>query len=297
MVALFALLLLSGVRADRSAAELTRTYGGPTSHFVMIDGVRVHYRDEGSGEPILLIHGTSSSLHTWDAWTRVMSTHRRVLRLDLPGFGLTGPAPDHIYTSRRYATLVGHFLDRMGVARADVAGNSLGGRVALEFTLAQPTRVRKLILVDAAGLSGHRPPPIFRLVRTPGLGGIVEYVTPRFMVERNVEQVYGDPSLITDALVDRYHALLLREGNRHALVERLTGPQDQELDARLREVHVPTLLLWGGRDVWIPLSFGRRFARGIVGSELHVYPNAGHVPMEESPTETVRDAEAFLARP
>lgn len=294
---LLVVLLGSGFRRDLPVDELVPRYGAEPSRFVEVEGVRVHYRDQGSGPPLLLIHGTSSSLHTWDAWTAQLADHRRVVRLDLPGFGLTGPAPDHDYRAARYARFVARFLERLGIDRVDVAGNSLGGRVAMELTLAHPERVRRLVLVDAAGLSGQKPPPVFRLARIPGLNALLRWVTPRFMVRHNVEEVYGVPSRVDEALVDRYQAMLLRAGNRAALIDRLTGPRDRDLDAHLAEIHVPTLLLWGARDRWIPLSFGRRLERGIAGAELRVYDDAGHVPMEEKPLETARDVETFLAAP
>ena len=293
---LLVVLLASGIRRDVPMSELLPLYTSDASRFVDIEGMQVHYRDEGSGPPLLLIHGTSSSLHTWDAWTEALTSHRRVVRLDLPGFGLTGPAPDRDYRAARFARVAAALLDHLQIPQADVAGNSLGGRVAVELALAHPDKVRRLVLVDAAGLSGQSPPPIFRLAQTPVANRLLTVISPRVLVRANVEQVYGDPSRVTEALVDRYHAVLLREGNRQALVDRFTGPRDPDLDDRLDEIRVPTLLQWGARDVWIPLEFGRRFERGIAGAELRVYDQLGHVPMEEDPDATVRDADAFLSR-
>lgn len=294
---LLVVLLASGIRRDIPVSELKPRYATGASQFMELEGMLVHYRDEGSGPPLLLIHGTSSSLHTWDAWTEAMKDHRRVVRLDLPGFGLTGPAPDGDYRAVRLARVASAFLDRLQIPQADVAGNSLGGRVSLELALAHPEQVRRLVLVDAAGMSGQAPPPIFRLAKTPVVNNLLTVISPRFMVRNNVEQVYGDPSRVTDALVDRYHALLLREGNRRALVDRLTGPRDEDMDQRLAAVRVPVLVQWGELDAWIPLPLGRRMVAGIAGAELRVYEGLGHVPMEEDPVATARDADAFLSGP
>lgn len=287
-------LVASGVRRDLPVETLQRTYAPPPSRFVELEGMRVHYRDEGSGPPLLLVHGTSASLHTWDGWVRELATHRRILRLDLPGFGLTGPAPDADYRAERYARLLAAFLGHLGLEQVDVAGNSLGGRVALTFALEHPERVRKLVLIDATGLSGHVPPPIFRLARTPVLNQLMLHVTPRFMIARNLHDVYGEPERVTEALIDRYHALLLREGNRRALVDRLSGPADADLDARLGEIRAPTLIQWGARDRWVPIGFAHRLARGIEGSVLRIHADAGHVPMEELPEVTAAEVDAFL---
>ncbi len=294
MMAVFVLLGLLVVRCDRPRDEVVKKYGGAPSRFVELEGMLVHYRDEGVGPPLVLIHGTASSLHTWDGWSARLSTHRRVVRLDLPGFGLTGPAPDRDYRVARMARLVTALMDRLGVVQADVAGHSLGGRVALTLALDHARRVRRVILVDAAGLSGHKPAPIFALARIPVLNVVLRMATPRMLVAGNVKQVYGDPSRIDGALIDRYYELTLREGNRRAFVDRVAHTVDPELDSRLRELHLPVLVMWGERDRWIPISFGHRLQQGIEGAKMVTYPDAGHVPMEELPEKTASDAEAFL---
>src|SRR5262249_28035532 len=159
------------------------------------------YRDEGSGPPLILLHGSPSSLHTWDGWAARLSSHRRVVRLDLPGYGLTGPSPDRDYTAAHLARVVVKLMDRLGIARADVAGSSNAAGVALTLVLEQPSRVRSLVLIDAAGLSGQKLPAIFRLARVPVLHHLLTFATPRFLVKKNVEQVFGDPAHVDAATV------------------------------------------------------------------------------------------------
>ena len=281
-------------RRDIPVEDLVPRYAAPPSQFMELEGLRVHYRDEGTGPPLLLIHGTSSSLHTWDGWTARLSDRRRIVRFDLPGFGLTGPAADRDYRVERYVRVTAAFLDKLDIQRADVGGNSLGGRVAASFALEYPHRVRKLVLVDPAGLAGVAPPTIFKLAQNPVLSRLLLHLTPRFMIRRNLEQVYGDPARVTDEVVDRIHSMALRAGNRQALVDRLTGPPDPVLDDRLSELDLPVLIQWGALDAWIPPANAKRFESGIAGSRLIVYPGAGHVPMEEIPEATARDADAFL---
>lgn len=287
----------SMARPDLSRDELVARHAGPPSKFVEIEQMQVHYRDEGVGPPLLLLHGTSSSLHTWDGWVSRLVAGRRVVRLDLPGFGLTGPAPDHDYRSTRLARVARTLLDRLGIDRADVAGNSLGGRVALTLASESPERVGKLVLVDAAGMSGQAPPQIFRVARAPVVGGLLRWITPRFLVAKNVREVYGDPSRVDDPLIDRYYELARRAGNREALLKRLNGPRDPDLDAELPRIGARTLVLWGERDRWIPVELGRRMAAGLPDATLVVLPGAGHVPMEEAPQESARVASDFLSGP
>jgi pimeloyl-ACP methyl ester carboxylesterase len=288
------------VRPDIPLATLMPEYGATPSQFVGIEGMQIHYLDEGkrAGTPLVMLHGFGSSLYTWDRWVRQLAGSRRLIRLDLPGFGLTGPAPDGDYTAARYVRVVAALLDSLGVARTDIAGNSMGGRTALMFALAHPERVRKLILVDAGGFAPMPPPQLFKLAQTPILGPfVIRHVTPRFVVRRNLETVYGDPSRLTAAVVNRYWAMTLRAGNRGAMVARIIGPPDPNLADRLGELKLPVLIQWGELDQWIPVSDAYGFQRGIAGAELRVYPGAGHVSMEELPEATARDADAFLGPP
>jgi len=244
----------------------------------------------------VLLHGTSASLHTWDGWVEVLAPERRVVRVDLPGFGLTGPAPDGDYRIERYVEFVTALLDTLGIERCVLAGNSFGGWVAWETALAEPARVGALILVDAAGypLESQSVPIGFRIARIPLLNRLMEVTRPRGVIESSLRNTYGDPARVTPALVDRYYELTLREGNRAALAKRFAAGRHSGRTARLAELQVPTLILWGGRDRLIPPAYGERFRSDIAGSRLVVFPALGHVPHEEDPTATAAAARAFL---
>jgi pimeloyl-ACP methyl ester carboxylesterase len=276
---------------DRSLESLVPRWAPPPSDFLDLDGQLVHYRDQGPSSdplPLVLIHGTSASLHTWEGWVAGLSATRRVISFDLPGFGLTGPNADHDYTDARYVAFVRQFLSRLGVGRAILVGNSLGGEIAWQVALADPSRVAGLVLVDAAGFDfvPESLPLGFRIARIPVLREPMRWVLPRRAIEDSVLNVYGDPSRVTAALVDRYYELTLREGNRVALMRRMDqlapGPTE-----RLGEIKVPTLILWGERDRLIPVQWGHAFEKGIPGSKLVVFPKLGHVPQEEDPAATL----------
>jgi pimeloyl-ACP methyl ester carboxylesterase len=295
LLVVVAIAIAAMVRSDIPLQALLPEYGAPPSKFIQIEGMRIHYRDEGAGQPLVLLHGFGSSLYTWDGWVGQLAGTRRLIRLDLPGFGLTGAAPDGDYSAERYVRVVTALLDSLGVRRADIAGNSMGGRTALMFTLEHPDRVRKLILVDAGGFSPMPPPTVYRLAQTPIVGPwLLLHVTPRFAIRRNLETVYGDPSRLTNSVVARYQAMTLRAGNRGAMLARIKGPPDPNLADRLGELKLPVLIQWGQLDRWIPLSDAHGFQRGIAGAELRVYPGVGHVSMEEFPVTTARDANVFL---
>ena len=284
---------------DRPTAALEARWATPPSKFIDVKGQRVHIRDEGpraDSSPIVLIHGTSASLHTWDGWAEQLRQRRRVVRFDLPGFGLTGPNIAGDYADASHARFVLDVADTLGLSRFVVAGNSLGGEVAWRTALLAPLRVEKLILVDAAGYAfvPESIPIGFQLARSPAAAWLGEYTLPRALIESSVRSVYGDPARVTPALVDRYFELTLRSGNRRALGQRLRQFVPGENAAQIRALKVPTLILWGGRDRLIPPEYARRFAADIGGSELVLFDTLGHVPHEEDPVASLAPVRRFL---
>lgn len=303
---LLALLLGVGVALcwapDQPVSALSPRWAPPPSQFVALAGLQVHLRDEGPRSeagptPILLIHGTSSSLHTWDGWAEVLKRERRVIRPDLPGFGLTGPNATHDYSIETYVRFVVALLDSLQVKRVIIAGNSLGGLVAWSVASAHPDRVERLILVDSSGYPPKpRSVPIgFRIARMPVLNRLMQNLLPRRIIASSLENVYGDPSKVTPELVDRYRDMTLRAGNRAAVVHRLAQGYSGDLE-HLRALRLPTLILWGGQDRLVPPEHGQAFARDIPGAKLVMFEALGHVPQEEDPTITVAAVGAFLAQ-
>lgn len=288
---------------DRPVQTLVARWAPPPSDFIEVKGQVVHLRDEGPRDdprPIVLIHGTSASLHTWEGWAAALKGQRRVVSFDLPGFGLTGPftgayrADD--YRGDTLARFVIDLLDHLKLQRVVLGGSSLGGEVAWRVASLAPGRVESLVLVDA---SGYDVEPLewpigFRLARTPVVSVLSEWFLLRGLVDQSVRSVYGDPARVTPALVDRYFELTLREGNRHALRMRLQQLEAGKDLGRLSSLTAPTLLLWGGRDRLIPPAVAERFRRDIPGSRLVVFPELGHVPHEEDPQRTAEAVKEFL---
>ena len=284
--------------ADVSLEELKKEYANEQSEFIEIDGMQVHYRDEGNGFPIVLIHGTASSLHTYDAWTKQLSKKYRVIRLDLPAFGLTGPNKKADYSIKSYTQFLSQFLAKIKIDKFHLVGNSLGGNIAWNYAAEYPEKVLKLILIDASGLPTFTPqPPIFKMAKTPILNSLFLYITPKFIIRKNIEQVYADKLKVTDALVTRYHKMSLRTGNSKAFIDR--AKTDFNLAekvnlVKLKSVKTTTLLIWGAKDTWIPLGNGKRMDSMLPNSKLVILKNSGHVPMEENPKESLEFLKSFL---
>jgi len=291
-------VLISGCVRDKSARELSKKWAPPPSTFIVLNDMDIHMRDEGPRDdptPIVLLHGTSSSLHTWQGWVDQLKGSRRVITLDLPGFGLTGPFPDDHYDMDHYVVFLSNFLNSLNVKRYVLVGNSFGGNLAWHMALAHPAQVDRLILVDAGGYD-YQPksmPIGFRIAQIPLLNKVMEYTLPRRMVASSVRSVYADDSKVTPELIDRYYDLTLRAGNRHALVQRFKQPVG--VDAyRIHLVTAPTLILWGAEDQLIPLEYGQKFNQDIKGSQLVVLDHLGHVPQEEDPVKSVAPVKTFL---
>lgn len=286
-----------GFRLDISVEELKPKYTSAASRFVEVDGLNVHYRDQGPREApvLLLLHGSSASLHTWEGWEARLTNDFRVVSVDLPAHGLTGPWPKNgDYSLDGYARFVDRFADRISLNRFALAGNSMGGAIAWTYAGQHPRRVEKLILVDAAGYPPPEAQRFFGLLRLPGSEVLLRWFAPRFVVAMTVRRVYADPAKVDDALIDRYRDLLRRDGNRAVVNERVQAFKPDL--ALLARIDMPVLVMWGGRDRIVLPADAFRFQNDIKDTTLKVYSDLGHVPMEENPERTANDVRQFLSR-
>ena len=306
LIVLTALAAAMSRAPDRPVDTLVARWAPPPSDFVDIKGQVVHLRDEGPRDdplPIVLVHGTSASLHTWEGWVSSLKRERRIITFDLPAFGLTGPFSGSYagggYAGDTYARFVLDLVDHLKIGRFVIGGNSLGGDVSWRVTTLAPARVHQLVLVDAGGppFTPQNIPLGWKIARVPGLNRVMEWVLPHSIVAEGLAACYGDPSRITPELVDRYYELTLREGNRRALVQRLKDWHPGAEAERIATIRTPTLVIWGRRDKIIPLSVGEYFGRVIPGSKLVIFDDLGHVPHEEDPVRTVKPVRAFLGLP
>lgn len=297
---LYGLLVMAGLLAvlwavfatpDIPLERLKAKYANDASQFVELSpGTTIHVRDEGprSGFPVVLVHGSNASLHTWEAWVqRLTARGYRVVTLDLPAHGLSGPTPQGDYTNPAYVGIVEQLVDRLGLTRFALGGNSMGGGVAWRYAVLHPDRLAALILVDATGQpapKGSSPPLGFRLARVPIARDLLATVTPRGLIEQSFKQSISNQAIATPAMVDRYWELLLYPGNRRATVQRFGQYQgDDGAAEKLKALTVPTLLLWGREDRLIPVSVAAWFSRQLPNARVTLLDGIGHIPMEEAP--------------
>lgn len=287
-------------------AEVIARHADAASKFVELDGVKVHYKDEGKGPAILLVHGTFGDLADWDGWVKVLSPAYRVIRLDLPTFGLTGPIASGVYSVERKHLVIDALMDHLGIERFAIAGVSYGGLVAFRYAATRTERVTALILANSAGIqygqrpaaasaaaaAGSAPPaPVYNITTDP----VVRYKD----AEDFLRFLLNNSPVITPALIQRKLDYTNTEGRLQESI--LAGRQYERgtPERVLAHVRAPSLVLWGGAGQALSTRTADAFFNALKNApvkEKILYPEGGHIINLQRPEETARDAKAFLDR-
>ena len=298
LIAFIALLLLVGaaVYRDVPASEVEAKWARPPSKFVVIDGVRLHYRDEGRGPAVMLLHANYSSLFMWEPWVAKLRDDYRVIRVDLPAHGLTGPEPNGNYTLERIQTLFERFVDERGLGRFTVVGTSIGGTVAMRYTAAHPERIERLVLISPGSLEARvrgRTTP----ANVPRVADLLGYVTPKAFTRFLLTNDYGDPARLTDAVTDEWYDMWMREGNRLAMINLLRQYVSGGVEDKIRAVKVPVLLIWGEKNKRVPLALAYETQKLLENSpevKLEILPGIGHMLVQEAPQQSAQLIRRYL---
>jgi len=306
-------------KSDLSREQLSE-YVSEESEFVDLpNGANMHYRDEGNpdGPILVMVHGGFGSLQNWDGWVANLKGDYRLISMDLLGHGLTGAYPDQIYTRISERDAIHMLLQKLGVKKYTVAGNSFGGGIALEMTLAYPNEVLGLILVDSEGIpngedgydtslfSAEDPtapddPDYTQLSWMEKLGS--KFIGPA-VIRSTMDQMTYNKALLTDEYVNYFGRVNRHKGNRESQILMFrqglylvsaNGPQD--LLPRLSELKMPTLVMQGKQDTLVPMRVAETFDENIAISDLAVIDEAGHMPMMEKPEETAQVVRDFFAK-
>eukprot|EP01098_Paradermamoeba_levis_P008244 TRINITY_DN3420_c0_g1_i1.p1 TRINITY_DN3420_c0_g1~~TRINITY_DN3420_c0_g1_i1.p1 ORF type:complete len:370 (+),score=106.94 TRINITY_DN3420_c0_g1_i1:118-1227(+) len=297
--------LAQSLHLDTPLEKLIPQFTNKDSKWLDLDGVKVHYRDQSPEKvqgTIVMLHGHSSSLHTWEYWAKeLLKSGYRVVSLDLPGFGLTGPHPLRDYSLSFQAGFLSKFLEKLEVKKATMIGSSMGGGVCWLYTIQHPTRVDKLVLVGSVGPYAKSTTTsfVFKVARIPVLKTLMRYYTPKHLFESNLRRAYFNPKRIAPNVVDRYFHLMMREGNRDAFLDSTRDPtlfSEQLVRYRdqLKQLKHPALLMWGEADALVPISVAHRLYDDLQNSQLLVFTDAGHVPNEEIAEYSVHHVLQFL---
>ena len=256
---------------------------------------QLHVRQSGPPDApaVVLLHGFGSSLHTWDVWAKGLATTHRVVRIDLPGSGLSPPDPAHDYRDERSLDMLIALMDSLGLQRTSLVGHSMGGRIAWTFAAKFPERVDKLVLVAPDGFASFgfeygKP------MEVPATLGLMRHVLPKPLLRMNLKSAYARPEALSDVVTTRYLDLILAPGARQAMLDRLRQTVLQEPLPWLRQIKAPTLLVWGEADAMIPVSNAQDYLQALQGSRLVSWPQVGHLPQEEAAELSLKAVADFL---
>lgn len=298
MAALFlALSLYLAWTPDLSREALLQSYSRAGTYPVKVGEQSVFVQDSGPKDApsLVLLHGFGASLQTWDAWVGELEKDRRVLRFDVPGFGLSGPAANNDYSDAADVARLLALLDQLGLQQVALGGHSMGGRIAWNFAVAHPERVSHLILVSPDGF----PDPSSTSENTykvSPLLGLMQFSLPAWALKMGVAPAYGDDSLLTPQVMRRYQDMLRAPGVRSAVIERMRQSRNINPVPLLQSLKMPVLLVWGEKDAFIPISNAQDYLKAIPQATLVSVPRAGHVVHEEAPMASVQAVKAFLAQ-
>ncbi|MDP2988656.1 alpha/beta fold hydrolase [Hydrogenophaga sp.] len=280
---------------DKPRSELEARYLAAPGDMLQVGPWRLHVRDSGPRDApaVVMLHGFGASLHTWEAWAQALSATHRVIRLDLPGSGLSEPDSANDYTDARSLQLVLALMDQLGVSRASIVGHSIGGRIAWTLAARHPERTERLVLVAPDGFAS----PGFeygQVAKVPAVLGAMRYVMPKAVLRMNLAPAYADPAFLTDELTTRYHDLMLAPGARDAMFKRLEQTVLTNPVPLLNTITAPTLLVWGAADAMIPVTNAQDYLGAVKGSRLVTLPGVGHLPHEEAAQASLQAVADFL---
>ena len=282
---------------DIPVQDLESKYQNEHSRYIDIDGLRVHYRDEGDGPVLLLIHNELGSLASWDKWVEELGDRYRIVRMDLPGFGLTGSANVQDFSRSATVNFLTRFIDELGLNNVNLVGASYGGFTAWNYALDNPDNVSRLILLAPVGYT-QKLPTIVEVFTAPGAETVSNYTIPKPLVAESLKQGFGSESRLTKDIVNRYHELLLRDGNRTSAAKFFKvlkeHSKNEHLGIGIKDISVPTFVMWGEQDRWTPIDYLDLWLEDIPDAEFIRYPSVGHYPHEEIPEITAQDADAFI---
>ncbi|WP_339743001.1 alpha/beta hydrolase [uncultured Maricaulis sp.] len=296
-------LIWWGWAPDIPHDELVAKYGQPPSQFVQLSsGVTVHMRDEGCADcpAVFLIHGSNASLQTWERWAGLLGEQWRVVSIDMPGHGLTGATNDGDYSIERAAGIVEEVRAFLGIEQFNLAGNSRGGAIALNYAVAHPERLISLALIDASGAPwppadpDKETPFIYTLTANPQIARALKNFLPRPLVEQALRDAFSDQTVVTEPMIDRYYELIRHPGNRDATLERAQMAYSLDAFNQAASLTMPVLIMWGEDDHLVPISLAGEFAEAIPQAQTVTYPGVGHTPMEEIPEQSATDYQLFL---
>lgn len=278
-----------------------RIHHAENSHFVVVDGVRVHYQEFGdvSLPKMILIHGYTASTYVWETVApRLADDGFHVIAIDLLGFGYSDKPAWFEYSIASQARVIERFMNRLGIGRATLVGSSYGGAVAATVALDYPERVEKLVLVGAVCNDEAKTNGILRLASISGVGEILSPFlidSRRFLMARMRRTIAPvNHHLITEERLEAVRRPLRAKNAYHSVLTSARNWHASRIEEDAYLINQPTLLIWGENDTIIPIHNAERLYDSIVPSRLVVLKDCGHIPQEENPERFVELVSSFV---
>ena len=268
---------------------------------IIVDGVRLAYRDRGDGPPVVFLHGTPSYSYEWrDVVPHVEAAGYRTLTYDLLGYGASERPLDRDTSVTAQAALLVELLDELDLARVNLVAHDIGGAIGQRLAIDWPERVHRLLLIDTVSYDSW-PSATWRQIIRDNLDDHAAMSAAEFerMLTRQLQMTVSDANRMRGEVLEAYLAphrsALGRASFFDHQVRHYDSAHTESLTARLGDLDLPVRILWGGRDQWQPVSYAERLTADIPGAELVVLPEAGHFVMEDDAAAVTREVLDFLA--
>ncbi len=282
--------------AGPSSAQMPK----PTvyDHFVNLNGINFHYTQyPGEKEPVVLLHGFGASTYTWEIVAKLLNRRGYdVWALDLKGFGWSEKPLEADYDTQTLMEDVNHWMAQMGLSDTIFVGNSLGGAIAVLLSQKYPQRIKKMVLIDAAGYPIKKP-VVFRLAQLPFATFFAGLIFGPWMIRQNLIEVFYNKEKVTKEKVHEYYLRTNAPNGLAALIKTarsINFDKNNPIAAAARDNPTPTLIIWGRQDRWIPLKVGYQFKNDMSNATLTIIERCGHIPQEEKPHDTARLIQEFI---
>ncbi|MEL6567931.1 MAG: alpha/beta fold hydrolase [Pseudomonadota bacterium] len=303
-VAIFGAGWLSLRRPDIPFDTLETAYASPRSQYLMTgEAEKIHYRDQGNreGDVLVMVHGFSASLHTWEPWVQELSDEYRIITLDLPGHGLTRGFDSEDFDTDGFGDVIAELTDALEIERFTLIGSSMGGHAAWTFALDRPQHVEALVLVAAAGWPPTdeelaETPLVFKALDSALIRNVVKDLDNSAMIRSGLEASFYNQSFVTEDMIQRYASLNRAPGHRDAILHIIADRDERRVATpqSLATLAMPTLVMHGREDNLVPFTHGESFAAVIPGADMLAYDNVGHIPQEEIARQSATDLDLWL---
>jgi pimeloyl-ACP methyl ester carboxylesterase/membrane-associated phospholipid phosphatase len=277
LVLMFAFALYP--RHEYTAAELNKNQG----KFIEVEGVNIHYIEQGQGEPMLFIHGFALSAEAWKNQLDEFSKSYRVIALDLPGFGYSGRSMELDYARSSQADFVSKFMGALHISCAIVVGHSMGGGIAANLALSHPEKVNKLVLVDSSGY--EKVPERWGAINVPIFDRFVArfFIMNRFAAIRLFNKAFANDKKISESLIEQFLKPSYVQNSLQVLIKMTLDQRTENFPAKIKNIKQKTFIIWGREDEMFGTYFAEKYHFDIKNSQLVIMPDVGHIPFMEQP--------------